>query len=77
MKRDGASRVWPIWRAWCVLLLLALGFPAHAESLLIGGTGSAEPILTILFAEFAKQAPTIQARVINPALGSGLSLIHI
>ncbi len=63
--------VLPVLRKCLLSALLLFSCQVQAESLLVGGTGSAEPILNLLFAEFAKQEPTIQTRVIHPALGSG------
>lgn len=56
-----------------LLLCLAMGlvFSAKAEPLLIGGTGSAEPIVRLLFEEFSKQAPEASLTIISPPLGSG------
>jgi phosphate transport system substrate-binding protein len=51
--------------------VLGLSLPAGAESLSIGGTGSSEPLVKLLFEEFSKQAPGITFNVVSPALGSG------
>jgi phosphate transport system substrate-binding protein len=52
------------------LWLLLATWTASAESLSTGGTGSAEPLLRLLFEEFRKQNPTATLKQI-PALGSG------
>ena len=54
------------------VLCIALGFAscAHADSLLVGGTGSAEPLIRRLFDDFQKLSPTDSLKVINPSLGS-------
>ncbi len=44
---------------------------ANAESLLVGGTGSAEPLMKLLFEEFSKQSPDLKMNVVSPSLGSG------
>lgn len=54
----------------CAALLFSAVSSVKAQTLLLGGTGSAEPLLRILLTEFAKQQPSLQANVINPALGS-------
>ena len=51
-----------------ILLGTALG--VHAHTLLIGGTGSAEPLMKRLFDDFRKQSPQDSLKVINPSLGS-------
>jgi len=61
----------------CRRLLAALCFAlaltplARAEGLSIGGTGSAEPIVRLLFEEFRKQSPEINLNLVSPPLGSG------
>lgn len=59
---------WPL-VTQCLLLLGTL--TAHAESLAVGGTGSAEPIVRLLFEEFRKQAPDATLNHLSPPLGSG------
>lgn len=54
-----------------VCVALALTPLARAEGLLIGGTGSAEPIVRLLFDEFHKQSPQITLNIVSPPLGSG------
>ncbi len=58
------------------LLWLALGLlaPAQAEVLTIGGTGSAGPLIQLLFEAFHKQAPEVTLRLIHPPLGSNGAL---
>lgn len=43
---------------------------ARAAPLLVGGTGTASPLLKLLFTEFARQEPGIETSVVDPALGS-------
>lgn len=43
---------------------------AHADLLLVGGTGSAEPLMRRLFDGFQKQSPADSLKVVNPSLGS-------
>lgn len=54
------------------VLFIALGIvsSAHADSLVVGGTGSAEPLIRQLFDRFHKQSPADSLTVINPSLGS-------
>lgn len=58
------------------LLWMAIGLlaPAQAEVLTIGGTGSAGPLIQLLFDEFHKQAPEVSLRIISPPLGSNGAL---
>lgn len=42
----------------------------RADTLLVGGTGSAEPLMKWLFEGFRKQSPQDTLKVINPSLGS-------
>jgi phosphate transport system substrate-binding protein len=60
-------------RAFSIALYLSalLAFPASAEALRVGGTGSAEPLLQRLFEEFSRQAPEASFKIISPPLGSG------
>ena len=51
--------------------VLGLSLPAGAESLVIGGTGSSEPLMKLLFQEFSKQSPGLNLTVVSPSLGSG------
>ena len=51
--------------------VLGLSSPASAESLVIGGTGSSEPLMKLLFQEFSKQSPGLNLTVVSPSLGSG------
>lgn len=59
-------------RGWQLLLCLAVGLvcPTQAETLRVGGTGSAEPLLRVLFQQFSQQAPDAKLRVVSPPLGS-------
>jgi phosphate transport system substrate-binding protein len=50
---------------------LTLAFCARAEALLIGGTGSAEPLMQLLFEAFSKAHPGHRLNVVHPSLGSG------
>jgi phosphate transport system substrate-binding protein len=50
---------------------LATAFPALAESLTIGGTGSSSPIVRILFEAFRHDHPDVSLNLIAPPLGSG------
>lgn len=52
------------------LLFIGLSLQAQAETLLVGGTGSADPIVRALFKEFSAQAPDIRFEMVSPALGS-------
>jgi phosphate transport system substrate-binding protein len=52
-------------------VVLSLAPPAGAETLTVGGTGSSEPLLKLLFAEFSKQSPGLDLNVVSPSLGSG------
>jgi phosphate transport system substrate-binding protein len=56
------------------LLALTLVFPARAESLLIGGTGSCEPLMKRLCDEFAKLSPEVPCTLVSPPLGSAGAL---
>jgi phosphate transport system substrate-binding protein len=57
-----------------VLLALVMVFPVRAESLLIGGTGSAEPLMRRLCDEFAKASPEMACVLVSPPLGSAGAL---
>lgn len=60
------------YRRLIALLLLALvAGTARAGALSVGGTGSAAPIVRLLFEEFLKQAPDARLNQIAPPLGSG------
>jgi len=62
-------------RFFCaVCLVLALAAPARAEELIIGGTGSAGPLVEILFKDFQKQSPGITLNLIAPPLGTNGAL---
>jgi len=54
-------------------LFLALGpvQSARAEMLSIGGTGSSEPLVRLLFEEFHKQAKDVSLNLVSPPLGTG------
>lgn len=52
-------------------LLLSAGTQAAADTLTIGGTGSSEPLLRILFEDFTRKEPGHTLRTIFPPLGSG------
>ena len=60
-----------ICRLLAIVLCLVLPFAAQAEALRIGGTGSSEPLMRQLIAEFNKQSPEITFTVLSPSLGSG------
>jgi phosphate transport system substrate-binding protein len=54
------------------LNLLLAAVTANAEALTVGlGTGSSEPIVKLLFAEFQKQTPDATLNHLSPPLGSG------
>lgn len=63
-----------------LLLLLAfglgdgLGVCAHAEVLKVGGTGSAGPVIRLLFDEFRKELPAARLDLAEPPLGTGGAL---
>jgi phosphate transport system substrate-binding protein len=50
---------------------LGFGAPVHAESLRVGGTGSAGPAIRLLFEEFRKEAPGASLDLAEPPLGTG------
>ena len=52
-------------------LLVGLLCPAGAETLIVGGTGSAAPLIRQLFDEFRKQSPHAVLDIVSPPLGSG------
>lgn len=54
-----------------VILLAGLLGSAGAETLTVGGTGSAAPLVRLLFDEFRKQSPQSALNIVNPPLGSG------
>ena len=61
------------------ICLAALAFaatvrPVRAEELVVGGTGSATPLVQALFAEYKKQAPGVELNVINPPMGTNGAL---
>lgn len=58
--------------ALSIVLCLALGLalPARAESLLVGGTGTVEPLMRVLLDEFNKQVPDVSVNLVSPPLGS-------
>lgn len=55
-----------------VVLSVVLGTSpgVRADTLLVGGTGSAEPLMKRLFEGFRKQSPQDALKIINPSLGS-------
>jgi phosphate transport system substrate-binding protein len=57
-----------------VFLVLAMAFPVRAESLLIGGTGSSEPLMKRLCDEFARASSEIVCALVSPPLGSAGAL---
>ncbi|HMX70019.1 MAG TPA: substrate-binding domain-containing protein [Accumulibacter sp.] len=62
---------------WLLVLLLNLlvGTPATvAQTLSVGGTGSSEPIVRLLFDEFRKEVPGATLNHLSPPLGSGGAL---
>lgn len=59
------------WQLIVSLHLLLAALTANAEALTVGGTGSSEPIVRLLFAEFQKQAPDATLNHLSPPLGSG------
>lgn len=63
----------------CWLLIILLNLPgampaALAETLSVGGTGSSEPIIRLLFDEFRKEVPSATLHQLSPPLGSGGAL---
>lgn len=58
-------------RSAALSLTLGLVGAARADALLVGGTGSAEPLLKPLFAEFNRQSPDVACAAVSPPLGSG------
>ncbi|MCP5228666.1 substrate-binding domain-containing protein [Accumulibacter sp.] len=64
-------------RYWSLATLLTLflaAVTANAATLVVGGTGSSEPIIRLLFEEFRKQAPEARLKHLSPPLGSGGAL---
>lgn len=59
------------WLGVVLLLAFGLAFPVQAESLLVGGTGSASPLIKLLIEEFNKQTPNVNVNLVSPPLGSG------
>lgn len=57
-----------------VVCLLAAPLLAQAETLKVGGTGSAAPLVKLLFEEFRKQTPAAELEQTQPPLGSGGAL---
>lgn len=55
-------------------LLATLIQSAQAETLKVGGTGSATPLVELLFKEFRKQTPGAELEQTHPPLGSGGAL---
>lgn len=49
---------------------LGLAFPVWPEALFVGGTGSSEPLMTLLFDEFNKSSPEVGCMLVRPPLGS-------
>lgn len=47
---------------------------ASADTLTVGGTGSAEPIIKLLFDEFRKEFPTATLNHLSPPIGTGGAL---
>lgn len=62
------------WQLLALLPLLLAVLSASAEELRVGGTGSSQPIIQILFDEFRKQAPEVALRQLSPPIGSGGAL---
>lgn len=56
-------------RGFC--LFFALNASLHAETLAVGGIGSADPLVRLLFKEFSKQVPDTTLNLIEPPMGSG------
>jgi phosphate transport system substrate-binding protein len=72
MQRNACAR---LLCALCLILaLLATARQAHAAELVVGGTGSAGPLVEILFAEYGKQRPDVPLRLVAPPLGSNGAL---
>jgi ABC-type phosphate transport system, periplasmic component len=62
------------WQLLALLPLLLAVLSASAEELRVGGTGSSQPIIQLLFDEFRKQAPEVALRQLSPPIGSGGAL---
>jgi phosphate transport system substrate-binding protein len=73
MEIRWALKVTNLYRGLSAVLLLVfvLVLPVQAESLLVGGTGSASPLISLLIEEFNKQAPNVNVSLVSPPLGSG------
>lgn len=52
------------------LALLVPARPAQAEEFIVGGTGSAGPLVQILFDAFQKQHPGVSLKLIAPPMGT-------
>ncbi len=62
------------WQLIASLPLLLVAIAASAEALTVGGTGSSEPIVRLLFETFKKRAPDATLKHLSPPLGSGGSV---
>ncbi|GAB2181581.1 phosphate ABC transporter substrate-binding protein [Denitratisoma sp. agr-D3] len=54
-----------------LLLAFGLSLAARADTLTIGGTGSSEPLVRLLYEEFRKQAKDVSLNLVTPPLGTG------
>lgn len=55
-------------------LVLGVACPLRAEEFIVGGTGSAGPLVEILFREFQKQAPGVTLKLVHPPMGTNGAL---
>lgn len=62
------------WLLVLLLDLLAAAPTSLAQTLSVGGTGSSEPIIRVLFEEFRKDVPGATLNQLSPPLGSGGAL---
>lgn len=57
-------------KSMLLCLIIASSSTATADILVVGGTGSAEPLMKLLFDEFGKQSPDLKMAIVTPSLGS-------
>lgn len=72
MRRNTCARLLCV--LCLALALLAQARQAGAAELVVGGTGSAGPLVEILFAEYGQQRPDVHLRLVTPPLGSNGAL---
>lgn len=63
-------------KGWIVLWAIWMGLPGAvlAETLTIGGTGSATPLIERFAQAYAKRKPEVAVRIIDPPMGSSGSI---